>query len=559
MSRPADENELLKQWLRHPGMPEDLREDLEVLRGNPQEVADRFKGNLVFGTGGLRGLMGAGPTRMNVYTVAQATAGLAALLKQRNASPSCAVAYDTRQHSALFAQIAASLLANRGIHVHLFQEPVPTPMLSYAVRHLRCDGGLVITASHNPAGYNGYKVYEKDGCQIGIETAALLSSLIAMEPGLPDLPMKQAEEASEWILPVAREVFASYEEAVLRQSVLPPAHPLHVVYSPLHGTGGGPVGRVLGRVPQIKLTFVPEQSEPDGRFPTCPKPNPELPEAMSLAASLTLAEGADLCLVTDPDCDRVGVGVRCAKGIRLLSGNEVGILLLHFLCDSLATQKRMPARPVAVKTLVTAPQASAIAKDYGVELRDTLPGFKFIGAEIARLEEEGGESRFLFGFEESAGYLAGTYVRDKDAVCACLLICELASAYLAKGMTLSDALSSLDQRYGHHVSRLVSIHLEGPGALEKMKRAMDTLRSATRLGPFQALKKTDYLASDTGFPAADILRFDLESTGCVIIRPSGTEPQIKAYLNVAGHSQSKAAALLAGFERAFRQTVASSV
>ncbi len=545
---------LYREWLGHPGLPEDLKRELEAIRGRPEEIRERFGGDLAFGTGGLRGVMGAGPSRMNVLTVARASAGLAEYLKRRNARPSCAIAFDTRLNSALFARIAAAALADRGVRVHLFVEPVPTPTLSFTVRELQCDAGVVITASHNPAQYNGYKVYGPDGCQIGPETAAKLAALISREPAPAPLPPAAPEEGGE-ILRIGAELMEAYEEAVLRQSVLKPAQPLHVVYSPLNGTGAGPVVRVLGRLPGIRVTVVSEQAAPDGRFPTCPKPNPEHPEAMALAARLAVDTGADLCLATDPDCDRVGVGVNAAGGVRFLSGNDVGVLLLHFICACRTAQGRMPARPVAVKTIVTAPMAEAVAAEYSVELRDTLTGFKYIGEQIGLLEKEGGTDRFLFGFEESAGYLAGTYVRDKDAVCASMLLCEMASHYLSRGMTLLDALSELRAKYGCWLSRLLSFPFEGADGSERMRRVMAELRASPALGGFGAPRVTDYLEAGTGLPVSDVLSLDFGQSGRVVARPSGTEPLLKAYLSASAATEAEALLRLDALEEAVRGAV----
>ncbi|MHC1786091.1 MAG: phospho-sugar mutase [Christensenellales bacterium] len=529
----ADSQGLYQRWLQFPGLEEGLRKELLAIGGDDEQINDRFYRSLSFGTGGLRGKMGAGTNRMNIYTVLKASKGLAKYLTQKSDLPSCAIAYDSRNDSARYARVTAAALAEKGVRVYLFSELAPTPMCSFAVRYLKCDGGVVITASHNPAQYNGYKVYDKHGCQITDEAAADISALIAKQQDLVTRLADYAKlQAEGMIRLIDRDVRDAYQQAVLALSVRLPATPLKVVYSPLNGAGNRPVRQVLGALPNVQVTVVPEQELPDGNFPTCPRPNPEYPETMALAAAAMMASEADICLATDPDGDRLGVGLRTKDGPDFLTGNELGVLLLHFICESRLARGTLPEHPVAVKTIVTTPMAEAVASHYGVQMINVLTGFKYIGATINRLKREGQEGRFILGFEESYGYLSGTHVRDKDAVNAALLVCEMASFYLGQHMTLRDAWRALRERFGVYESDLLSFTFEGQRGQETMRAVMSALRSADRAAGYLVEERIDYLQGSSGLPAADVLRFRLAGDREMVVRPSGTEPLLKLYLHV---------------------------
>ena len=430
-----------QRWLLAENMPEELRSQL--VRMDAEEQNDSFYRDLAFGTGGLRGVVGAGTNRMNVFTVSKATRGLGRYLLKTFEKPSCAVSYDSRIHSRDFAELTAATLAEMGVQVCLYPRLMPTPMLSYAVRHEHCSGGVMITASHNPAKFNGYKVYGADGCQITLEAADLIQSFIGAEETLVDaLPDFHAMLEKGSIRYIGQELIEDYYRDVWKLRIAPTSQPLHIVYSPLNGTGNEPVREVLRRMGNIQVDVVAEQEKPHGCFPTAPYPNPEIREAMRLAIAKTIETGADLCIATDPDCDRIGAGVRVGDQVTLISGNDMGVLLLDYVCSHRrAAGSELP--PVAVKTIVTTEMAVPICEKYGVELRNVLTGFKFIGEQIGLLEKEGHPERYVFGFEESYGYLSGTDVRDKDAVNAALLVCEMAANCKAQGMTLLDKLDAL--------------------------------------------------------------------------------------------------------------------
>lgn len=522
-----------EEWINHTGLDADLMTQLTACAGDSAEIEDRFYRDLEFGTGGLRGVIGAGTNRMNIYTVAKATRGLASYLKAEFSAPSCAIAYDSRNKSEQFAKTAAAVLAAAGVRVYLYAELMPTPMLSFAVRHLGCSGGIVITASHNPAKYNGYKVYGADGCQITLEAAEKVLACIEKEPDFVD---QQPDFAgllnSGAISIIGSQTVDAYYEAVLKQSVEKTATPLKIVYSPLNGTGNKPVRHILAALGNIEVTVVPEQEKPNGDFPTCPYPNPEIREAMELAIQLGRKTGADICLATDPDCDRVGVAVVEGEKVTLINGNEMGVMLFDFICKNRIAKGTMPDRPVAVKTIVTTEMARAVAKRYGVELRNVLTGFKFIGEQIGLLEKENGADRYIFGFEESYGYLSGGYVRDKDAVDAAMLICEMAAYYKKAGKNLVEELDSLYQTYGYYKSELLSFTFEGSAGMATMTGILNGLRK-NRPDVFAGkavLEMTDYQYDDTGLPKSNVLAFALAEGGHLVVRPSGTEPKLKIYL-----------------------------
>lgn len=527
-------------WRCHAGLNAELKKELERLSAD--DAKERFYSDLVFGTGGLRGRMGVGSNRMNLHTVDQASRGLAAYLKSAFPAPSCAIAYDSRHQSSDFAKIAAAALAAAGVRAHLFPQLMPTPMLSFAVRYLGCSGGIVITASHNPAEYNGYKVYGSDGCQITLEAAEAISGFIGREPMFTaNLPDYREQCARGYILPIGSEVTEVYYQRIADLSVCPVQTPLHVVYSPLNGTGNVPVREVLKRMGGVTVTVVAKQEAPDGSFPTCPYPNPEMKEAMQLACECMQAEHADFCLATDPDCDRVGVGVPGPHGAELVTGNEIGVMLLDFICARRSEAGRMPDHPVAVKTIVTTGMAGAVCRRYGVELRNVLTGFKFIGEQIALLEAQGHVERYLFGFEESYGYLSGHDVRDKDAVNACLLICEMASYYKGKGLTLLAVRDRMSAEYGFYLHELLSFLFEGIQGKAQMAALMVDLRrpGLENLYGLAIQQRIDYQHDETGLPKSDVISFQLEGNAEVVVRPSGTEPKLKIYLTVHDEDVSK--------------------
>ena len=525
-------------WLSCPSMTEEL---LSELKSMDEETAhDSFYRDLAFGTGGLRGVLGAGTNRMNLFTVMKATRGLGKYLTESFDSPSCAISCDSRIHSRDFAELTAAVLASMGIRTFLYPLLQPTPMLSYAVRHLHASAGVMITASHNPAKFNGYKVYGEDGCQITLEVADRILDCIRQQPDLADsLPDFQSYLASGMISYIQPETIEAYYQDIWKLRIHPSDEPLHVVYSPLNGTGNVPVREIMRRMGNIRVDIVEEQELPDGHFPTCPYPNPEIREAMALAIRKTLETGADFCFATDPDCDRMGAGVRVGSDVILISGNDMGILMLDYICRN--QENASPALPrVAVKTIVTTEMAAAICRKYGVELRNVLTGFKFIGEQIGMLEKEGHADRFLFGFEESYGYLSGTDVRDKDAVNAALLLCEMAANLKAEGKSMLDRLSELRAEFGYYAQRLLTFQYEGEDGAHRMAAIMENLRqpmNAFDAPEMQSSSRTDYLLDDTGLPKSDVLSFSLESGFKIIVRPSGTEPKLKAYLFAQGADQ----------------------
>ncbi len=526
-------NQSWQRWRTHPGMPEALKQELLSIEDDKAAIRERFWRGLSFGTGGLRGRMGAGTNRMNDYTVDRASRGLAAYLLKSSDLPSCVIGYDSRLNSQQFAKRAAAALAGRGVRVHLFEELGPVPLLSFAVRYLRCDAGVMITASHNPRDYNGYKVYDATGCQLLDDAALKVAACIEAEHELcTRFPDEEELTRKGFIRPVAWEVRDAYIDAVLKLSILTPPAPLKVVYSPLHGAGLRSVRKVLGTMPNIALSVVAAQEHPDGTFPTVEKPNPEDPAAMALAAEQLLREEADICLATDPDCDRLGVGVRVKDEVHYLTGNQIAVLLLHFICEGLTNEDEMPESATAVKTIVTTPMADAIAKHYNVRLVQVLTGFKYIGDVINRLDREGVAQRFILGMEESYGYLSGTHVRDKDAVNAAMLVCEMASYYKSVNSNLLEAYDALQRRFGCFTTSLETYQMEGEEGADHVKRIMEALRHMDDIAGIPVEHRMDYLKDDTGLPASDVLVFDLQGGRRLVARPSGTEPLLKLYLTV---------------------------
>ncbi len=554
-----------ERWLAQNLEDPDLTKELQSIRDNPAEINDRFYRDLEFGTGGLRGVIGAGTNRVNIYTVRKATQGLANYLNKQGAGASVAIAYDSRIKSDVFAKSAAEVLAANGIHAHIYPELMPTPALSYAVRYLRCSAGINITASHNPAKYNGYKAYGSDGCQVALEMAdAILDEINRLDifTDVKHMDYQKAEEKG-LIHTIPEEVTDSFLQAVQKESIIDcQGTDLKVVYTPLNGAGRKCVTKILDRIGIQNVTIVKEQELPDGNFTTCPYPNPEIREALQKGLDLCETVRPDLLLATDPDCDRVGIAVREADSdnYKLLSGNEVGVLLLDFIAKNRIQQGSMPKNPIAIKTIVSTDLTDLVAKSYGIELISVLTGFKYIGDQIAILEAKGEENRYIFGFEESYGYLSGSYVRDKDAVNASMLICEMAVDYKRQGMTLVDAINALYHKHGYFLNALMNFAFEGEDGMIKMKSIMDTLRQnpPTSIAGFQVIGWSDYAnsirydgdtSSEINLPKSNVLEYRLHNGSKIIVRPSGTEPKIKIYLSGKGASKADSEAILAQLQK----------
>lgn len=555
------EMELYKLWCEKAVDDPDLQTELKSIEGDEAAIQDRFYRDLEFGTGGLRGVIGAGAYRLNVYTIRRATQGLTDYVNGAFENGSVAIAYDSRIKSDKFAKEAAAVLAANGIKVYIYSELMPTPMLSWAVRELKCQAGIVITASHNPAKYNGYKVYGEDGCQITLDVAnTVIGKINAVEMfgGAKVMDFEDGIKSGK-IEYIKQEVIDKYLDKVAQQGVhtdLVADSGLKVVYTPLNGTGNKPVRAILKKIGIKEVTVVPEQENPDGNFPTCPFPNPEIKEALAKGLELCKTVKPDLLLATDPDCDRVGIAVPDPEGNYVLfSGNEVGAMLLKYICQERTALGTMPKNPVAVKTIVTTDICKKIAAEYNVELREVLTGFKFIGEQIGFLEKEGQDDRYIFGFEESYGYLAGSYVRDKDAVVGSMLICEMAAFYRTKGISLLQAREDMYKKYGNYLHSQKSFQCEGASGMERMKEIMTDLRAnpPKAIGGLKVVDIADYLASEetnleTGaktvltLPKSDVIAFKLEQGASVIIRPSGTEPKIKAYYTTIGDTRADAEA-----------------
>ena len=549
------EKELYQQWLEHATEDADLQTELKGIAGDDAAISDRFYRDLEFGTGGLRGVIGAGTYRMNIYTVRRATQGLANYVKSAFEAPSVAISYDSRIKSDVFAKAAAEVLAANGIRVHIYTELMPTPMLSYAVRAQKCSAGIMVTASHNPAKYNGYKVYGSDGCQMTIDAAnAVLAEINALDmfSGVKHTNFDEAM-ASGMISYTPQSVIDAYYQDVLKQSLNPELcakSGLKIVYTPLNGTGNKPVRHILSAIGIKDVTVVPEQENPDGNFTTCPYPNPEIREALECGLKLCREVKPDLLLATDPDADRVGIAVPDGDDYALFSGNEVGAMLLEYICQQRTEKGTMPKNPIAVKTIVTTDIVNAIAKEYGVEIIDVLTGFKFIGEQI--------------GFEESYGYLAGSYVRDKDAVVASMLICEMAAYYRTKGISMIEARKRMYEKYGVYVHSQHSFTFEGESGMIEMQKIMAKLREEhpTEINGLKVLQFDDYQTSisknlTTGekteitLPKSNVLAFSLEEGAKVVIRPSGTEPKIKAYYTVTADTTEAGAVKEKALDTAF--------
>ena len=547
----------LRRWLSWPGMEPALLEELRAIESDDKAVEDRFYRQLAFGTGGLRGILGAGTNRMNLYTVAKATQGLADYLNSLpGGAKSVAIARDSRHMGPEFTQMAARVLAANGITAWVYPRLEPTPALSFAVRDLHCDAGICVTASHNPAAYNGYKVYGADGCQITTDAAHAIQNAIN---GVDVLSGFKTEGNDALVKTIPEDTLDRFVEAVYQQGVEAPDSkvPLKVVYTPLNGAGRECVLRILEKIGVEETVVVPEQAEPNGDFPTCPYPNPEIREALEKGIQLCRAEQPDLLLATDPDCDRVGIAVAEGGDYRLMTGNEVGVLLLDYLCSQRIARGEMPADPVAVTTIVSTAMADPVAAHYGVEVRRTLTGFKYIGEMIGRLEQDGQIERYLFGFEESYGYLSGGHVRDKDGVNAAMLICQMARYYKAKGLTLGQAMDALYQQYGWYQNRLLSFQFPGADGMRDMQALMSSLRSQPprTIAGLAVEQVLDYAPGLAGLPAADVLEFRLADRCKLLVRPSGTEPKLKAYVFSCGADAASAAAAADALEAAARRLV----
>lgn len=554
------EMELYQSWRKNAVDDPDLQSELSAIENDAEAIQDRFYRDLAFGTGGLRGVIGAGTNRMNIYTVRKATQGLANYVKEAFSEPSVAISYDSRIKSTDFAKAAAEVLAANGVKVHIYTELKPTPMLSFAVRALHCSAGIMVTASHNPAKYNGYKAYGSDGCQMTIDAAdAVLAKINALDifNDVKHMPFDEALAAG-MISYIGDDVIEDYFRNVLAQGIntdLCAKSGLKIVYTPLNGTGNKPVRTILNRIGIQEVTVVKEQENPDGNFTTCPYPNPEIREALQLGLQYCDQVKPDLLLATDPDADRVGIAVPDGKGgYALFSGNEVGAMLLEYICEQRIQKGTMPKHPVAVKTIVTTDIVEAICKAYGVELIEVLTGFKFIGEQIGFLEAKGEEDRYIFGFEESYGYLAGSYVRDKDAVVASMLICEMAAYYRTKGISMMQARENLYQKYGVYVHAQHSFTFEGESGMIRMQNIMEHLRTnrPEQIDNLKVIQFADYekqvsIDLTTGtetaitLPKSNVLSFTLEQGAKVIIRPSGTEPKIKAYYTTTAATEAEAA------------------
>lgn len=545
MRTPSEIKKEYSRWLENTASVDNIFAELKCM--NDEEITDAFYRDLAFGTGGLRGVIGAGTNRMNDFTVAKASQGLANYVNKNFAdNPTIAIAYDSRIKSDLFSVTVAEVFAANGIKAHLYPELMATPCLSYAVRALNCSAGIVITASHNPSKYNGYKVYGPDGCQITTEAAAAILAEIEKIDIFDDVKAMPFDEAfNEGIVEyIGEDVYTAFIEEVKSQSVLfgdEIDRNVAIVYSPLNGTGLKPVTRALKESGFTNITVVAEQEKPDGNFPTCPYPNPEIREAMELGLQYCNKTGADLLLATDPDADRCGIAVRDGSDYKLLTGNEVGILLLDYICRQRQHHGKMPSHPVFVKTIVTMDLAEKIAERFGVETINVLTGFKFIGEVIGRLEEEGRESDYICGFEESYGYLTGSYVRDKDAVNAAFMICEMFAFYKSRGISLVEKLADLYRIYGYCLNTLHSYQFEGASGMLKMQEIMANYRKGMEdIGGLKIERAFDYKEGVDGLPKSDVLKYLLDGGSSVVVRPSGTEPKLKTYISVIANNANEA-------------------
>lgn len=541
----TDYQKRYEEWLSSDAIDEATKEELRGLAGNEKEIEERFYQDLEFGTGGLRGIMAAGTNRMNVYTVRRATQGLInyLLLKDPTAKEKgIAIAYDSRHMSAVFAQETAAVANGNGMKAYVFESLRPTPELSFAIRTLGCKSGVVITASHNPSQYNGYKAYWDDGCQVPPPMDAEIIDEVEkvdLFTGVKVMPREEAEKAGLYV-ELGKELddqfISQVKQMVIdKEGLKQHAANVKIVYTPLHGTGKMPVMRALTESGFSQVYLVPEQAEPNGDFPTAPYPNPEDPNVFKPAIQLANQVDADILIATDPDADRMGIMVKTANGYQHFTGNMTGVLLLAYILEARKKTETLPEDGFVVKTVVSTAMAQAIAEAYGVECREVLTGFKFIGQQILRSEQTG-KGQYLFGFEESFGYLCGTYARDKDSVSAALLISEMAAIYKAKGMTLVDALEALYQQYGYYKETLVSLTFEGIEGIEKIQSIMRDMRENPKesYGGLKVLDIKDYAQGIDGLPKSNVLRFILDNNSWFCVRPSGTEPKVKFYFGACG-------------------------
>ena len=562
-----------RRWCRQ--VKEDyLLEELNAIKDNDREIEDRFLLNLEFGTAGLRGVLGAGTNRMNIYTVAKATQGLANYLLSEEEHPKVAISYDSRNRSREFAKISARVLAANGIKVYIYSTLMPVPMLSFAVRNTGSSAGIMVTASHNPAKYNGYKVYGSDGCQMTSESADKVLGEINKLDIFKDIKKVDFEKALEekTIEYTPDSVINAYYEWCLGQMMrkdIFKKEPLQLVYTPLNGAGNLPVRHVLKTAGLENISVVKEQEMPNGNFPTCPYPNPEIKEAMALGLEQAKSEKADILIATDPDCDRVGIAVKEADDYIMLTGNQVGILLVDYIAKTRKELGTLPENPILVKSIVTSSLADRVAKSHGVETVNVLTGFKYIGDTIKKLEEKGEKDRFILGFEESYGYLVGTEVRDKDAVVATLIICEMAAYYRSIGSSVYKALQEIYQKFGFYLNKVDSYTFEGLRGMDKMKEIMSALRAnpLMKLGDYEVEAREDYKTlvhkdektgrvTDIKLPSSNILVYMLQGGHQVIIRPSGTEPKIKVYYSIKGKDRREADMIKADIDKTIKSVLA---
>lgn len=555
-----DIKQTYNEWLENAVEDKDLTAELESIKNNEDEIYDRFYTALKFGTAGLRGIIGAGTNRMNIYVVRQATQGLANYVLKKYGNGSVAISHDSRIKADLFMNEAARVLAANGIKVYITSELQPTPVLSYLVRYFKCQAGIMVTASHNPAAYNGYKAYDEDGCQMTDVAANTVYDEISKLDMFKDVKITDFDEAvkSGMIEYVDESVYDTYLEKVMEQQVNPgvcKGADLKVVYTPLNGTGNKLVRKVLGKIGVNDVVVVPEQELPDGNFTTCPYPNPEIKEALAKGLELCEKEQPDLLLATDPDADRVGIAVKDYDGsYRLISGNEDGVMLTNYILSCKKASGKLPEKPVVVKTIVTTKLINKLCEKYGCELKNVLTGFKYIGEVILNLEKKHEENRYLFGFEESYGYLSGTYVRDKDAVVASMLVCEMAAYYKKQGKSLAEVIDGLYEEFGYYLNQTYSFEFGGAAGMQKMADIMTAVRDNTpkSIAGYDVVKVSDYLlrketdvatgsVTDIDLPKSNVIALHLADDNAVIIRPSGTEPKIKLYITSVGKDKDNAA------------------
>lgn len=555
-----DIKQTYNEWLENAVEDKDLTAELENIKNNEDEIYDRFYTALKFGTAGLRGIIGAGTNRMNIYVVRQATQGLANYVLKKYGNGSVAISHDSRIKADLFMNEAARVLAANGIKVYITSELQPTPVLSYLVRYFKCQAGIMVTASHNPAAYNGYKAYGEDGCQMTDVAANTVYDEISKLDMFKDVKIADFDEAvkSGMIEYVDESVYDTYLEKVMEQQVNPgvcKGADLKVVYTPLNGTGNKLVRKVLGKIGVNDVVVVPEQELPDGNFTTCPYPNPEIKEALAKGLELCEKEQPDLLLATDPDADRVGIAVKDYDGsYRLISGNEDGVMLTNYILSCKKASGKLPEKPVVVKTIVTTKLINKLCEKYGCELKNVLTGFKYIGEVILNLEKKHEENRYLFGFEESYGYLSGTYVRDKDAVVASMLVCEMAAYYKKQGKSLAEVIDGLYEEFGYYLNQTYSFEFGGAAGMQKMADIMTAVRDNTpkSIAGYDVVKVSDYLlrketdvatgsVTDIDLPKSNVIALHLADDNAVIIRPSGTEPKIKLYITSVGKDKDNAA------------------